>query len=630
MMQTTTNRMNRITLVCFAVTMWTLGASCGSNTQGLPNPIPVLTEPDEIVSVKKFFVTPFHNPEQGGRTMSLTAPALDAIVLELLSEQALDPRFQVKSQVSPAATGLGLVQLGGSSNLYDFYLDEVKVYHHQIKASVMPGLAPLIFGQMPAVSNFHVYSMDEWPNADTAEGLIWDKASAEYNIEEPSTIERERCYYMYRGELVPAWRMVIGHHELQYEAVADQSTVYTFFPLFLDVDGTASIYPNNRLDGSTQSFALHNLVTTGRLENDKFKTSLWSGSSETPASSSTYTFKFTPGTSQFDETSLFANINRHLEWLVTNGFDVTGFKQIKVVPHAELQGDVNNALYQPDSSGYNTVYIGDGDGVTLQNLATDADVVSHEFSHHVIYKSITNIDNDMSLVLHEALADTLTYYRTGNACLGESICPTKSQLCVSSTCLRTGLNTYSYGSSNLPSEAHLKSQFVSGMMWDLHAKDNMSLDTLSKTLINAITYLPSSAGYEHLVMALMYADKALNSSAYCGTIYARAAERGLYSLISSFGCGSTFPQMNSLPEEVTKYPGIMNAFPDSLPAGGTSSTSTSSSSSSHKSKGICGLALGNEAATPGTLLAWLIPLLSPLFTRCNAFRMNFGRKRRDD
>ena len=608
----TTRRVRRIALECSLFVTSALGMASPLGAQNWANPVRFLTEPDSLKSSKNFLVTPFHNPQQTMQSMFLAGPSLDTIVLELFREHALDPRFQIKPHESPQPE-IGLVQAATSSQ-YDFYLGGVRIYRYQVKASMLPSLPPLVFGQMPVAADMRVYTFDEWPDEAEAEARIKQKALADFNIADAATVEKERCYYMFRGELLPVWRLVIRKRLLRYEGVADQDTVYTFFPKFFDIDGTSTIYPDNVQDKATQKFPLTNLATTGRLENDKFKTELWTTSTDSPAISQSHDFTFTPGTSEFDETSLFTNINRHYSWLADNGFDTTGFKQIKVVVHAELSGDVNNALYQPDPTGYNTVYIGDGDGVVLQNLPTDADVISHEFSHHVIYKSITNIDNETSLVLHEGLADTLAFYRTGNACLGESICPKNSALCVSSSCLRTGLNDYTYGGADLPNEAHLKSQFISGMMWDLHIKDNIPMSILAKTVINAITYLPAAASYEHLVIALMYADRALNSGAYCSTIYARAAERGLYSLIKGFGCGDQLSQSSGNSAAITQYPGVMNAFPDAPISSDASpvGSAASSASQSHKKNRYCGsLASLDAAGNPLTLLIWLIPLMYP-------------------
>ena len=591
------------------------------------NPIKLLTQPDDGMQGKNFLVTPFHNQGQSFQSLHLAAQPLDALVLKLFQEQALDPRFQVKPEARSG--GLGLT---GESNVseYSFFLGGVRVYGFQVKASQAQALAPLVFGQMPVVNELHTYSLEEWPLLSDAVNMVIQVAADQDSVHDVSTVDRERCYYYYQGELRPVWRLVIRTQLLEYEGIADQEMVYEFFPRFFDIEGTAKTFPRSSLDGTTKVYPLHNLAAGGHLENNRFKTALWSTKTDALASNADNVFDFGLNSSEFSETSLFTNANRVLEWLEGGGYDTTGFKQIKIVVHAVLSGNVNNALYQPDPSGNNVIYVGDGDGTTLQNLATDADVINHEFSHHIIYKSINRIDNEKSLILHEALADFLTFLRSGDACLGRSICPEGSSLCATSQCLRTAINDYTYTSADLPSEAHLKSQFVSGMLWDLKIKDNIPVDVLRKTVISAINYLPSASSYEHLVIALMYADKALNNGAYCSSIYMRAAERGLYSLISDFGCGDELGSTSGI--AITKYPSITNEFPNAMPAGSGSSTQSNaavSGSSSHKSSGgFCGsLAVPTSSAGIWSILLWLSPILSPCFSKCLRNSRSFRKRR---
>ena len=83
-----------------------------------------------------------------------------------------------------------------------------------------------------------------------------------------------------------------------------------------------------------------------------------------------------------------------------------------------------------------SIKIDDGDGLVLQNLITDGDVVSHELGHHIIFKTLTSTIGE-SLVLQEGLADAFAFFRTSNACLGESICPKNSSACIM---LRTSIS----------------------------------------------------------------------------------------------------------------------------------------------------------------------------------------------
>src|SRR5690606_2594621 len=150
--------------------------------------------------------------------------------------------------------------------------------------------------------------------------------------------------------------------------------------------------------------------------------------------------------------------------------------------------------------------VGDGDGEKLQNLPKDSDVVSHELGHHVIFQSLTSTKGE-SLVMHEGLADYFAFARTDDPCLGESICPAGSPVgCeLESQCLRTADNTYVLN-VDTKSEEHFKSQFISGMLWDL--RDNaVPAQDLDEMVIQATGMLLSNSGYHDLILTLMLADK---------------------------------------------------------------------------------------------------------------------------
>lgn len=82
----------------------------------------------------------------------------------------------------------------------------------------------------------------------------------------------------------------------------------------------------------------------------------------------------------------------------------------------------------------------------LTNLPVDADVIGHEFGHHIIYQTITSVSGE-SLILHEGLADYFTFAHTKDDSLGESICPAGSLACwTKGQCLRTANNDINFSS----------------------------------------------------------------------------------------------------------------------------------------------------------------------------------------
>ena len=196
-------------------------------------------------------------------------------------------------------------------------------------------------------------------------------------------------------------------------------------------------------------------------------------------------------------------------------------------------------------------------------------------------------------MLHEGLADFLTFASTGNACLGESICPENSYICVvQNQCLRSADNDYTYTSADLPDGAHLRSQFISGYLWDLVTKDGLGEDLVTTLLLQAIDLFVTNSGYTHLVLGLLLVDESSYGGQYCETIYNRAIDRGLEEFISGIDC-------NNVAEIVTNNGGqLANETPVATP--------TETSDSKRNSCGSIGIA-GQGGVS--LLFFALIPLL---------------------
>ena len=447
----------------------------------------------------------------------------------------------------------------------------------------------LVLGRDPAdlIRNSIGDKYETWAPIDAVYSKLRQKFQEAPQIEEKPT----KCYVITQNELKPVWKIRFTIEKMLYEVQMDLSDIYSSSSIFFDVDGKSSIYPNNNLDSSLQEFSLTGLVDTGTLENQYFITEIDSSSSESRATATDFNFTFDTSSSQFAETSIFTNANRTIEWFTNIGYTSFGTNKMKLMVHAVLNSSTNNALYQPSQTAP-TIYIGDGDGTILQNLATDADVVTHEFGHHVIYDTITTTQGE-SLVLHEGIADFFTFAKSGNACLGESICPANSPIgcAVAEQCLRTAENSYTYGAADLPTEEHLRSQFISGMLWDLNAKDGIPLETVARLVLHGVGLLASNSGYHDLVLSLLYADSELTSSQHCATIYARAQARGLSSVIADFGCSDTASSLPTI-------------------AGGSSGTEETSSSSTKKdSNPFCGIASNSKNGSSIPSLILLLPLI---------------------
>lgn len=485
-----------------------------------------------------------------------------------------------------------------------FTVDGIPLCQYQVKSHETVDGTMAVFGKMPKFDVNSTYELANWPAENMVRNIVGDTLAQNGVSPAFTKNSSQACLWSENGQLHPVWVWEVEADRLNYTVVADDLRSFKFQAKHFHATGKAKIYPHNILDPELQEFALRDMKETGYLENKYFVTEVESPFSYVTKADLDFT-AFGPTSDAFEEISLFTNANRALEWLETMGYKNFGTAPIRLAVHAEFQGDTNNALYQPGAS-YDVIYVGDGDGTVLQNLATDSDVVGHELGHHVVYHTVTEIAGE-SLVLHEGLADYFNFARTGNACLGESICPDTAygnKICyVPKTCLRTGDNALKYGAADLPREAHQKSQFISGMLWDLYAKDGIALEDVTHMVLKAIDLLVEDSGYQHFVVGMMLADQALFQGGKCTAIYNRAVERGLSTFLSNISCES----VKATPVAITDVTDV-----EGVEKSGTVTTKPVASSTSKSSKkSICGVLMGSSSAN-GQALSFLILFILPL------------------
>ncbi len=388
-----------------------------------------------------------------------------------------------------------------------------------------------LLGEIPSELTGPIPSF--WPNPEEARAVV-EEALGEAGY--PGNLvltSQSKCLVSRKGELIATWNFLVKVNSREFEALASDSAIYGLWPHFFEATGHAKVFPNNNLDKELENFELPGLAETGYLANSHFYVAV---SQDKPLSvSPEFDFQFAPNSSEFGQTSIFTNAVRTLAWFESQGYTDFGPSAIRLVPLT----DTNNAEYRPNSpkAGLATIFIGDGDGVNLQNLVTDSDVVSHELAHHIIYKTLrpTSPSSEAS-VLHEGLADFFTFARTGNAKLGETVCVEGSPYCSTKAYLRTAENSFRLGGRDLPFDTHRRSQFISGMLWDLTRVGNIDRNDVVKLSLYAIDLLAPTSGYLDFVRSLLIADERLSNRQNCEVIYARAVDRGLGSLISDMSC----------------------------------------------------------------------------------------------
>lgn len=566
-----------------------LGTFYGStaSAQGLDWIKSIVRQPEDLSSQKQIFTHPFRARELFLQKQYNGTQHLDQHVIELLHQNGLDTGIKVRSN------RVGSLNLLSNHEIksYEFTIHGVSLCQFQIKANSVRNANPVIFGNIPNLADLNP-TYAAWPDADIAFDYMEGMARNAGVVGTFNFVRKEQCYHVENRSLIPVWIMYGEADQLLYKAMVSDERGYSFEPQFFHATGKAKIYDTNKKTGTLQEYTLNDLAGNGYLESSKFYTFKADGSTRTYSASNNFVYE--PGTSEFDETSIFTNASRTLEWFVNHGYENFGTKKLKLNVHASIGGTPNNALYQPGPDNP-SISIGDGDGDVLKDMGSDSDVVSHEFGHHVIFSSLTSVSGE-SLDMHEGLADFFTFAKTGDPCLAESICTESNKAgCVSyqgQSCLRSAANSYTLGTvANL--DAHRRGQFISGMLWDMREKDGIPAEDLTKIALKAVDSLLASSKYEHLVLSLLIADENNFNGQYCEKIFNRAKTRGLGGRMQKFSCNAPLPKVAEISTSST-----------------TATSSTSSSSSRGGTRlGFCSvLPAGMEGSGFATLMTMLLPL----------------------
>ncbi len=375
------------------------------------------------------------------------------------------------------------------------------------------------------------------------------KIAASFNTEEKASkfflSSGKACYFYKENKLTPAYLFKIQVDKKPYEIFVSQEKILKTKELFLslekEVTGEIQTYAENSLLSDLEIFPFY-FKGTGFLENNRFETYLDTGAPAdlTRASSKEHKFIYSPDDPFFAEASVFAHAENIYNFFLNLGFKDWRTKPflIKIYSLFGAKKSSNNAMYVPYDEEFNNrpvISIGKGDGLVLKNLLLDSDVISHELSHHVIFSTLTSTVGE-SLAIHEGLADYFSFAYSGDACLGETICPDTSLACVvHKKCLRTGSNSLIFDDENLMGlDWHKEGQIISGVLWDLRL--DMGEKLVDKLVLNSIGYFIHDTGYYGLILSLMRADEFLYKGKHQCQIFDSFLKRGFGSYLEDVSC----------------------------------------------------------------------------------------------
>lgn len=527
--------------------------------------------------------------------------SFDEAMHHVLGEQIASPLVQIRGRRLDA--NLGLNANGSESNEYRLYIRGVPLCGFQIVAHQLADRSSLVLGQVPDIDPYETApTLADWPDQDLAVDMAIADLQRTVNAHTVRAATPSRCLYLDSGRLLPIWEVPVTADGLPYRVRTDAYEVISSEPRFFDVDGTGTAFEFNKLTGAPVEWKLSNLKSDGTLNNGFLQTVIPAGTQQAVAANEVFTYD--QSDARFDEVQAFVHTNLHFEWFKTLGFTWYGPQPLQIKLHARPGNTTNNALFTPGDDASNTlptIQVGDGDGVALRNLGSDADVVSHEFGHLVIFRTLHAITGE-SLVLHEGLADTFAFFRTGNACLGESICPTGSMACVSPTCLRSGElpvqfndSTWQRWGASVSQYGHRHGQLISGLMWDMRKSGALPPADETALLFKAISYFQDSSGFHDFLLALLTADRDLFQCKYDSQIRAAVTSRGLGNLLADIqpGCG-TLPQLTA---------------GNSVTTSNDTSSSTAAGSNSKTKTTKCGTVSGAPTTENGQSRAFLLFVL---------------------
>lgn len=474
---------------------------------------------------------------------SLSSPALKGFNLRESHSQFLTYAENKVRDLVPKAIDVNMdeesfIEGGGAQHInFNFSISGVRLCQFEARVHNLKDKA-YIQGRIPNSLNLfeQVPAPMQRDDADMEHVLAALKLEAK-----AENIHETKCLATSDGStLQPALELEFTVNQLPYYALISKDTIFRAEARFFDVvTAQSKIYvkdPTASAALKLKTYTLTGMSDGGSLCSARFKTVV--PSTSTQAFSSDNKFFFEPTDDRFKETSLFTNISNHADYFLSLGvLSRWPGTKIDVLMDGTNNFQNNSSVYLPasTSAGTNpTIKLGTGDGKDLQNLFVDDDVVSHELGHHIVYRTLKTTSGE-SLVIHEGLADFFVFSKTEDPCLGRLICPSGGKICYSSTCLRIGEFPYALTDSEVPTEAHKKSQVVSSFLWDL-AKGNstngvtaIGVSTTAKAMLKAVDLLDSDAGYANLIHSLMEADKAQNSPSNCSMIEKAAIARGFKS-----------------------------------------------------------------------------------------------------
>lgn len=413
---------------------------------------------------------------------------------------------------------------------YHFRLNGVKVCDLEVALHSLPANRIYYVGKLPT-GNPHLLRLN-WPSPHTVQDLIMA------SLPEAKIIAQSRCILSTAAGLLPVYDVHIIDGHLPYKLRITADTILQKDRLFANAqEGVFEVYQENHIRSKKRTRVTVATSGSGYLANDRFAT-VSRDDSIARAYSEDNEFIYPEDDERMAEVNSFVHANKMMDWFIKMGFKPTESDKVIIEVNPSEQDlayehiDIgNNAYYMPkqastSNDNYARIFLSKGDGVILQNICNDSDVVSHELGHHIIYSYLENFNRDGG-VLHEALADYFVYAKTNNSCLAESICPDNSAACyIKGKCLRSASTDLTYRAVQASKSPHKKGMVLSAALWDLRSHPDTSRTKVDQIIYGAMDFFLSDTDQRGFIESMLVADYKLFRGKHCKKIMSSMRRRG--------------------------------------------------------------------------------------------------------
>lgn len=255
----------------------------------------------------------------------------------------------------------------------------------------------------------------------------------------------------------------------------------------------ARVYVTNSRKRETSEVETPQKSPSGFLDTDFFSVS--SAVSERVKISPEMFFSPETESSFFDQVQIFWRLDQITKWFQNHGVKLNDKVEVRI--HLYGVEDINNGSYTPESGNGPLIKIGQGDSIIMTDLARDLDVITHEYSHHLIFQTLKTARGE-SGILHEGYADYFAFAMGEDPNLAETIM-------VSGFPLRTALlpPEYKFHREGKDWSKHMKSQFFSRLLWLLRETYGEGYD---QTVFQSLKFLKPESSLHDAIHALLLAS----------------------------------------------------------------------------------------------------------------------------